>query len=53
MNPFESLTSEMFLGLSQVASGLLTALATIALVLVTVVLEKATKRMARASSQPW
>ena len=52
MNPFESWTSEMFLGLSQITAGFLTASATIALVVVTVVLAKATKRMARASSQP-
>ena len=52
MNPFESWTSEMFLATSQVAAGFVTALATIALVCVTVVLAKATKRMARASSQP-
>ena len=52
MNPFESWTPEMFLATSQVAAGLLTALATIALVFVTFVLTKATKRMARASSQP-
>ena len=52
MNLFESLTSEEILGISQVAASLLTGLATIALVFVTVVLARATKRMARASSQP-
>ena len=52
MELFESWTSEMVLGVSQIAAGFVTALATIALVIVTVVLARATKRMARASSQP-
>ena len=52
MKTFESWTPEMVLGVSQIAAGFVTALATIALVGVTVVLARATKRMARASSQP-
>ncbi len=51
MNPFESLAPEMLLSVSQIAAAFLTAFATIALVAVTVVLARATKRMARASSQ--
>ena len=53
MYPSERWTPEMLLGMSQIAAGFLTALATIALVAVTIVLARATKRMANASSQPF
>ncbi|MCY3815987.1 MAG: hypothetical protein OXG59_06795 [Gammaproteobacteria bacterium] len=53
MNPFVSWAPETLLSMSQIVAAFLTAFATIALVAVTIILARATKRMASASSQPF